>query len=107
MLEAFYPMPRLPGARQLMRLVRKLHHHRRNLAELQRAKHLFAAGAGGRARVGLAEDEHQWRLHIINMSDRRASLKILRVLERRRLEPARLEQRQGRGVPPLRPAGYT
>src|SRR5204863_7413618 len=43
MLQPFDAMPRLARAGKLVRLVREPHHHRRNLAELQSAKHLLAA----------------------------------------------------------------
>src|ERR1700681_4060582 len=42
-------MPRLTGARELMRFIRKTHHHCWDLTELERAKHLFTTGAGRRA----------------------------------------------------------
>src|ERR1041384_2746272 len=45
-LQSLNPVPWLSGARELVRFVRENHHRRRDLAELERAKHLFAAGLG-------------------------------------------------------------
>src|SRR6185369_2851623 len=39
-----------------------------------------------------------------DVSDRRATSIVFRILERRRLEPRRLEEREISGVPPVRPA---
>src|SRR4051794_21606638 len=97
-------MPRLPGARELVRLVRETHHHRRYLSILQRAEHLLATRRGWRTPVGLTEYQHQRRLDFVDVSDRRSSYIILRIFKRRRLEPRRLKERKVGRVPPVRPA---
>src|SRR5881628_3436456 len=96
-------MPRLAGTRELMRLVRKTHHHRRDFPEFERAKHFFSTGAGRRAEIGFAENEHHRRLHILDVSERRARFELLLVVERRRFEPARLKQSKIGCVPPITP----
>src|SRR6266404_6409473 len=54
-LQSFHPMPRLTGARKLVRLVWKTHHDCRNFAKLERAEHLVATGAWRRSEIGLAQ----------------------------------------------------
>ena len=98
-------MPGASGARELVALAREAHHHRRPLQVLQRAEQLFAAGGRRRAVVLVAEDEHQRRLNLRHVRDRRAPGEVRRILERRLAEPGRLEQREVGGVPEVRPVG--
>src|SRR3954454_5367832 len=91
-LQAFDAMPGLTGSREFMRFVWEAHHHRRNLAELQRAKHFLAAVTGWSATIRLAENEHHRRLHFFNISDWRTRFEIFFLLERWTFEPERLEQ---------------
>src|SRR6266576_4432104 len=93
-------MPRLTRTRKLMRFVRKTHHHRRDLAEFERAKHFLAAGTGRRAIIRFTENEHHRRFHILDVSKRGAGFELLLVIKWRRLEPCRLKQREVSGVPP-------
>src|ERR1043166_492254 len=96
-------MPGLSGTRKLVRFIRKAHHHCRNLAILQRTKHRLTTRTSRRPVVSLAEDQHQRRLHLVDVSDRRTPAKVFRILERRRLEPRRLKQREVSRVPPVSP----
>ena len=97
-------MPRLTGARELVRLVREPHHHRRDFPELERAEHFLAARARRRSVIGLTQNKHHRRLHILDISDGRARFEILFLIERRPFEPGRLKQGEVRCVPPMRPA---
>src|SRR5262249_55450845 len=92
------------GAREFVRLVREAHHHRRYLSILQRAEHLLTTRSSRRAPVSFTEDQHQRRLDLVDISDRRSSSIVFRILKRRRLEPRRLEEREARGYPPVSPA---
>src|SRR5580700_3052701 len=103
-LEPLHAMPRLTGARELMRLVGEAHHHRGDVPELQRAEHLVAARLGWRAAVTFAEHEHQRRRDIADVADRRACAVVARILERRRAEPLWVEEREVRRIPPVGPA---
>src|SRR3989442_7061681 len=103
-LQAFDPMPRLTGSRQLVRFVREPHHYTGNFPELERAEHFLAARAWWRAIVILAQNEHHRRRHVFDITDRRAHFKILLVLERRRFEPVWLKQCEIGRVPPMSPA---
>ena len=72
-------------ARKFVRLVRELHHHRRNFAELERAEHFLAARAGG-VRVSVSPRMNiERRLHVLDVSDRRTRLEIFLLFKRRRL----------------------
>ena len=88
-----------------MVLARKSHHHRRALEILQRAEEVFAAGGRRRPVVLVAEDEHQRRLNLRHVSDRRAPREVRRILERRLAEPGRREEREVGRVPEVRPVG--
>src|ERR1700727_2559438 len=59
MLQALHPVPRLSGARKLMRFTRKAHHDYRTLQKLERAEHLFTASSRWRAIVGFTQYQHQ------------------------------------------------
>src|SRR5580693_5735979 len=91
-LQPLDSMPRLTGARKLMRFVRKTNHHRRNFSEFQGAKHLFATRSWRGSIIHLAENKHHRRLHVLYISDRRPRLKILLFIEWRSLEPPWLKQ---------------
>src|SRR6266446_3453654 len=99
-LQTLDPMPRLTGARELVRLVREPHHHRRDFPELERAEHFLAARARRRSVIGLTQNKHHRRLHILDISDGRARFEILFLIERRPFEPGRLKQGEVRCVPP-------
>src|SRR6185369_3675459 len=103
-LQSLDAVPWLTGAREFVRLVRETHHYRRYLPILKRAEHRLTTRPGRRAPVSLAKDQHQRRLDLVDVSDRRAASIVFRILERRRLEPRRLEEREISGVPPVRPA---
>src|SRR5207247_2775062 len=62
------------------------------------------ARARRRALIGLTQNKHQPRLHILDISDWRALFEILFLIERRPFEPGRLKQGEVRCVPPMRPA---
>ena len=83
--ETFDPVPRLPGARELVGFARKLHHHCRHFEKLKGAKHFLAARPGWSARITFAEHEHHWRLHVLNISDGRPRLEIVGIIKGRRL----------------------
>src|SRR5262245_7295831 len=87
-----------------MRLARKANHDRRTPQELQRAKHLFPTALGRSPIIRFAEDEHHRRLDTLDVCERRALHKILRILEWRSLEPRWLEEREVGAVPPCSPA---
>src|SRR5260370_35986776 len=57
-LQTLDPMPRLTEARELVRLVREPHHHRRDFPELERAEHFLAARARRRSVLGLTQHKH-------------------------------------------------
>src|SRR5437660_8714000 len=82
-LQALDSMPRLAGARKLVRFVGKAHHYCRDFSELERAEHLFAARAGRCAIIRFAQDEHHRCLHIFDVSDWRTRFEILLFIERR------------------------
>src|ERR1700745_639980 len=56
-LQTLDPMPRLTGARELVRLVREPHHRRRDFPELERAEHFLAARARRRSVIGLTQNK--------------------------------------------------
>src|SRR5690349_3066841 len=101
--ETLDAMPGLARARELVRLVREAHHHRRYLPILQRAEHRLTTRSGRRAPVSFTKYQHQWRLDLVDVRNRRTPYVILRVLKRWRLEPRRLKQREVRRVPPVSP----
>src|SRR6476659_7852080 len=84
MLQPLHSMPRLAGTRKLVRLPGEAHHDDRPLQELERTEHLFTAGARRRAIVGLAQHQHQRRLYVLNVGDRRTLLVVVGIEERRR-----------------------
>ena len=86
-----------------MRFVWETHHHGRDFAEFQGAEHFFAAGAGRRAVIHFAKNEHHRRLHVLDVGQRRACFKILLVVKRRCFEPSRLKQSKIGCVPPINP----
>src|SRR5215510_5789484 len=87
-----------------MALVREFDHHRRDLAKLERAKHLFPTRTSWSARILFAQDEHERRLHLVDVSDRRAGFEIaVFVVERRILRPVWLEKSEISRVPPVGP----
>src|SRR5574338_1446924 len=93
-LQPLDTMPRLTGARQLVRLIRETHHHRRYLSIFQCPEHLLTTRPAWRPPVGLAQYQHQRRLDLVDISGRRSSSIIFRIFKRRRLEPRRLEKRE-------------
>src|SRR5215213_3377153 len=103
-LQPLDAVPWLPGARQFVRLIREAHHHRRYLPVLQCPEHRLTTRPGRRSPIYLTEDQHQWGLDLVDVSDRRAPAIIFRIFERRRLEPRRLEESEVSRVPPVRPA---
>src|SRR5689334_684898 len=72
MFEALDAMPRLTGARQLVRFARKAHHRRGYLSVLERAEHLFAARRFWRSPVGIAKDQHERGFDVVDIGDGRA-----------------------------------
>src|SRR5689334_15119759 len=96
-------MPWLTGARQLVRFVRETHHHRWNLPVLQRPEHRFTTWSSRRTPVSLAKNQHQRRLDLVDVSDRRTPAIVFRIFKRRRLEPGWLEEREVSRVPPVSP----
>src|ERR1017187_7056307 len=86
-----------------MRLAREVDHYRWLVHELERAKHLLAAAAWRCPPIDISQYEHHRSVDILDVRDGRALDVVLRVVERRRLEPVRLEKREVRGVPPRSP----
>src|SRR5262249_15949608 len=91
-LQTLDAMPGLSRTRQLVRLVREANHHRGYLAVLQRAEHRLTARSGRRTPVSLTKNQHQRRLDLADVGDRRTTLVVFRIFKRRRLEPRRLEE---------------
>ena len=78
-------MPRLPGAGELVAFARKFHHYGRHFAELEGAEHFLAALLGWSAGIAFTEHEHHRRLHVLNITDGRARLEIVGIIEGRGL----------------------
>src|SRR5215469_10511528 len=104
-MQALDAVPGLARARQLMRLAGKAHLHRRNPSILQRAEHLVSSGVGRSAKVGVAQNEHERGLDIIDVANWRALVVIVRILKGRLAEPVLVEQGEVSRVPPSRPTG--
>ncbi len=104
-LQALNPVPGSARARQLVRLAGEADHDDGAPQVLQSTEHLFAAGGRRRAVVGLPFDEHERRLDVLDVAERRARAVIVGLLPGRALEPGRLEQREVGGVPPGGPVG--
>src|SRR5206468_9918083 len=104
MFETFDPVPRLPGARELVGLARKLYHHRRHFEKLKGAKHLLATRPGWSARISFTEHEHHRSLHVLNITDGRTRLAIVGIIARRSFEAVRLKEGKVSCVPPVFPA---
>src|ERR1700688_1381884 len=96
-------MPRLTGTRELMRFIRKTHHHCWDFTELERAKHLFTTGAGRGAVIRFAKNEHHRRLHVLDVSNGRPRFEVSFVIKRWRFEPVRLKESKVGCVPPVSP----
>src|SRR2546428_1009408 len=104
-LQTLHAVPGAARARQLVRLAGEADHDDGAPQVLQRAEHLFAAGGRRRAVVRLPLDEHERRLDVRDVAERRPRAEIVGLLPGRALEPGRLEQREIRGVPPRGPVG--
>src|SRR2546425_6215691 len=88
-----------------MCLAGKANHYGGNFLVLERAKHFFAAGVGGRPPVSFAKYQHQRRFYIVDISDWRARFEIFGIVEGRGLKPGRLKQSEVSRVPPIGPTG--
>src|SRR6266480_6771591 len=86
-----------------MGFARELYHYRRHFAKLEGAKHFLAARPGRSTRVAFTEYEHHRCLHVLNITDGRARLEIVGIIEGRGFEPARLKEGEVGGVPPVFP----
>src|SRR5205085_11920136 len=91
-LQPLYPVPRLAGARELVRLLWKPHHYHGALHIFQGAEELLATAGGWRAIVRFALNQHQRRLDLVYVSDGRPGDVIRRILPRWRFEPAWLKK---------------
>src|SRR4029453_13588947 len=87
-------MPRLPGAGELVRFARKLYHYGRHFAELEGAEHFLPTRPGWSAGIAFAEHEHHRRLHVLNITDGRARLEIVGIIEGR--HPAKFADHRSR-----------
>src|SRR5690348_14785641 len=104
-LEPFDSMPRFARSREFMTFSRKHHHGRRPLQKFECPEQLFTARVGWRPVIGLAKNEHHWRVDVLDERDRGTVNVILRVLEGRSFEPVRLEKCEVGRVPPGGPVG--
>src|ERR1700757_274354 len=90
-VQAFDAMPWLPRAREFVCFAWKNNHGGWTLHILQRAEQLFAARVLRRTVVGFAEHKQDWSVDVLHKRNCRAVVIVLRVFERRGLEPIRLE----------------
>src|SRR5690348_17321138 len=102
-LQPLDAMHRLARARELVRFPRKEHHHRRLVLRLERTEHRLRPLPRRRAQILLAVDEHERRRDVRGVARGRAIEELLRILERRRAEPARREEREVGRVPEADP----
>ena len=65
---------------------------------------MLATRSRRRAVIRFAQDEHEGRRHVLDVSYGRARLEILFLIKRRALEPIGLEKSEVRRVPPVGPA---
>src|SRR5205814_6345769 len=76
----------------------------RHFAKLEGAKHFLATRPGRSARIAFTEHEHHRRLHVLNITNGRASLEIVGIIEGRGFEPVWLKEGEVGRVPPVFPA---
>src|SRR4029077_12112511 len=105
MIEAFYAMPGLTRAREFVRLPWKDNHGGWAFHVLERAEQLFATRVLRSAEVGLSQHEQDGSVDVLYKGNGRAVVVVLRIFERGRFKPTRLEKGEIGRVPPLGPVG--
>src|SRR5450759_4059396 len=98
-LQPLYAMTGFSGARKLVRFPGELDDRGRDMAILQPAEHLLAAGAGRRSHVRFALHEQRRRFDLVDVSNGRARLEVGLLLPRRAAKPHWREQGKVGGVP--------
>src|SRR5689334_16689465 len=86
-----------------MSFIREAHHDGWQLSVLQRAEHLLAPRARGRSKIGVSQNQHERRLHIIDVADGRALLIVIFIFKWWFAKPRCTEQSKVVRVPPIAP----
>src|SRR5882724_5592627 len=81
-LQPLYPVDRLAGARQLVRLAGEAHLHGGLVQVLEGTEHRLTALGGWCPEVCISQDEHQGRGDTVRVAHGRAGEVLLRIAER-------------------------